>query len=306
MSCARSGREWIAYQRFVASVIEPAGDRLHNTRESIRIWRDFRRHPPSVPQFDSICASIVIHDARQITNTLACLKSISTSRAGMSFEVIVVGDPANKLMIRTLGQIAGLRVATMPNKSGFARACNAGAALANGEYLVFLSSEARATDGWLMQLAETFRDLPGVGLAVPKTIDASGRLRISGGYSHPSASKYWKPDDPNHSRHNFVRELERCPLTCMMIPRQLFIQIEGFGNDRNDESDVWDAPAHGRADYQVVYQPWARIIHDEGRTAGQTPKQSISKRPPLNPPHVTANSRIAANRRLTAKSSQDR
>ena len=152
-----------------------SGSSMHNFS-----GRFVSSHPES-PQFATFRASIVIPDAHQNTNMLACLRSIASQVPGMAFEVIAVNECSTRRLLRSFGRIPGLVVAANPQGTGFGGACNRGAAVATGEYLVFLQSAAAVTEGWLLSLCETFADLPAVGLVVPKVLHPDGRAQEAAG-----------------------------------------------------------------------------------------------------------------------------
>ena len=259
--------------------------------EFIRFRWEVRVKPPNIPQFDSVDASIIIPDADQTVNMLACLKSIAGNVPGLTFEVIAVKECSTRAMLRAFGKIPGLVAVANPQKTGFGESCNRGAAVAKGEYLVFLESTATVTEGWLASLAQTFQDLPGVGLVVPKRLDPDGRLKDAAISIGADATGRCKSDDPEHPRHNFVRELDSCSPACMMIKRALFNQIDGFGCEHNGGENTTAGLVQRirRAGYKVVYQPLARILHEEGRAHGQAATPAISSIRAINQPHFRGN-----------------
>src|SRR6476469_4895321 len=77
------------------------------------------------------------------------------------FEVILVDDASPDDSPRVLPAIAGLRYSRNATNLGFVDSCNAGAALARGEYLVFLNNDTEVQPGWLDALVATFAQFPG-------------------------------------------------------------------------------------------------------------------------------------------------
>jgi glycosyltransferase involved in cell wall biosynthesis len=261
-------------------------DWLQAALECARFQWTIRSQPPSIPQFAGSRVSIVIPDAHQNTNMLACLNSILSNVTGMAFEVIAVQQGSTRQMLRPFGRIPGLVVAANRHNTGLGGCCNHGAAVATGEYLVFLRCAAAVTDGWLESLLETFDDLPGAGLVFPKLLEPDGRLKNAASLIEGETIGY-QGDDPEHPRYNFVRELDSCSPTCMMIPKVLFGRIGGFDGEHVGAAAAAAALSLKvqRAGYKVVYQPAARIVDLEDRAREPAATSSIPKMGTIKGPH---------------------
>ncbi|MCX7041755.1 MAG: glycosyltransferase [Gammaproteobacteria bacterium] len=98
-------------------------------------------------------ASIVVPVHGQLALTLRCLKSLALSSDAASFEVIVMDDASPDESGDVLPGIEGLRYRRNPENLGFIGTCNAGAALARGEFVVFLNNDTLVQPGWLDALA---------------------------------------------------------------------------------------------------------------------------------------------------------
>ncbi len=87
-----------------------------------------------------------------------------------------------------------MRLVLNPGNAGFARACNQGLALADGDMLVLLNDDTLVTPGWLPRLIAPLRD-PAIGLAGAVTNRIGNEARsppaiapgVSCGSSPPSA-----------------------------------------------------------------------------------------------------------------------
>src|SRR3546814_3108976 len=80
-----------------------------------------------------------------------------------------------------LSAITGLRYHRRAENSGFIAACNDGAAMARGEYLVFLNNDTVPQPGWLDALLRTFAEHPDAGLVGAQLLYPDGRLQEAGG-----------------------------------------------------------------------------------------------------------------------------
>ncbi len=228
--------------------------------------------PPSFVLPDKVIASIIIPVYNKIDYTMACLASLCQSKDNTAFEVIVVDDCSLDTTAQTLPSISGLRYVRNPVNLGFIGACNAGAAKANGEYLVFLNNDTTLQPGWLDKLLSTFSTFPDTGLAGSKLVYPDGRLQEAGGivFADGSGWNYGRLEDPAHPNFNYVREVDYCSGAAIAVPTSLFRELGGF--------DSLYAPAYfedtdlamrvRQNGQKVRVQPASVVFHHEGVTNG--------------------------------------
>ncbi|MFD0740001.1 glycosyltransferase [Lysobacter koreensis] len=228
--------------------------------------------PFAVPRSDAPLASIVIPVYNQFAHTLACLRALAAHPARAALEIIVVDDGSSDDTQACLQHVAGLRYHRRVENGGFIAACNDGATLARGEYLVFLNNDTVPQPGWLDALLATFADHPGTGLVGAQLLYPDGRLQEAGGlvFADGGGCNYGKFESPLDPRYAFVREADYCSGAAICIPRALFAHLGGF--DRRyapayyEDTDL--AFAVRAAGYRVLYQPRSQVVHVEGATAG--------------------------------------
>jgi len=217
-------------------------------------------------------ASIVIPVFNQFAHTLACLRALAAHPSEAPFEVIVVDDGSSDETETALRQIDGLRYHRRAQNGGFIAACNDGAELARGDYLVFLNNDTVPQPGWLEALLRTFDEHPDCGLVGAQLLYPDGRLQEAGGivFADGSAYNYGRFEAADDPRFAFVREVDYCSGAAIAVPRALFSRLGGF--DRRyapayfEDTDLAFAVRH--AGYSVLYQPFSRVVHMEGATAG--------------------------------------
>ena len=222
-------------------------------------------------------ASIVIPVYNHLAHTVACLRAIAAHPPHVAIEVIVVDDGSSDDSPRCLAQVEGLRYHRRAANGGFIAACNDGAALARGEFVVFLNNDTLPQPGWLDHLLATFDAHSGTGLVGAQLIYPDGRLQEAGGivFADASASNYGRFESPNHPRHAFVREADYCSGAAIALPHALFERLGGF--DRRyapayyEDTDL--AFAVRASGLKVLYQPASRVVHLEGITAGTDPRR---------------------------------
>src|SRR5450755_4113723 len=107
--------------------------------------------------------SIIIPVYNRVSLTRQCLQALQdcTSK-GVDFEIIVADDGSTDLTPQFLATYSDhIHVVTQPTNSGYASACNEGAAIGTGEYFVFLNNDTIAQIGWLEALIDYATAHPG-------------------------------------------------------------------------------------------------------------------------------------------------
>ncbi|MDQ3205535.1 MAG: glycosyltransferase [Pseudomonadota bacterium] len=245
----------------------PAHQRARLYRPASRAFEPF-----DVPSDAAPSASIVIPVYGQFARTLGCLRALAEHPPRAGVEIIVVDDGSSDATPDDLPRVGGLRYHRRAVNGGFIAACNDGAALARGEYLVFLNNDTIPQPGWLDALLDTFDQHPGSGLVGAQLLYPDGRLQEAGGivFADGSGWNYGRMESPSDPRYAYVRPADYCSGAAVAIPRLLFEQLGGF--------DARYAPAYYEdtdlamsvrgSGLQVLYQPASAVVHDEGGTAG--------------------------------------
>lgn len=261
-------RGWRAtWQRASAQIGIPVATRIPLSRADTRPFSPFEI-PTSTPPV----ASIVIPVYGQFGHTLACLRAIAAHPPEVAFEIIVVDDASPDESREQLRLIRGIRLLERPSNGGFIAACNDGAGIALGLYLVFLNNDTIPQPGWLDALLKTFDDYPDAGLAGAQLLYPDGRLQEAGGivFKDGSCCNYGRFESADDPRYNYVRDADYISGAAIALPRNLFHALGGFDSRYApayyEDTDL--AFAVRAAGKRVLYQPAARVVHDEGTTAG--------------------------------------
>ena len=235
--------------------------------------------PFAVPRSDAPVASLVIPVHGHWPHTLACLRAIAAHPPARAVEVIVVDDASPDETATLLPRIDGLRVTSRTENSGFIAACNDGAVAARGDFLVFLNNDTVPQPGWLDALLGTFDAHPDTGLAGAQLLYPDGRLQEAGGvvFADGGGWNYGRFEQPEDPRFAYVRDADYLSGAAIAIPRALFERIGGFdpryAPAYYEDTDL--AFAVREAGLRVRYQPAARVVHDEGTTAGIDPANGV-------------------------------
>jgi GT2 family glycosyltransferase/glycosyltransferase involved in cell wall biosynthesis len=245
---------------------------------------DFARF--SIPASEAPRVSIVIPVFNKIAYTSACLRSLAEHTSAIPFEVIVVDDGSTDRTIARLADIDGVRVVRNAENLGFVGSCNAGAAIARGELVLFLNNDTRVTAGWLDALVRCLLDAPDAALVGAKLVYPDGRLQEAGGivFDDGSGWNYGRFEEPDDPRFSFRREADYCSGAAILLRTDLFRRLGGF--------DVRYAPAYYEdtdlaftvraAGGKVYVEPASTVVHFEGVTSGTDTSSGMKRFQPIN------------------------
>ncbi len=245
---------------------------------------DFARF--AVPTSASPRVSIVIPVYNKIAYTSACLRSLAEHAGAMPFEVIVVDDSSSDRTQERLADVEGLRVLRNAENLGFIGSCNAGAAAAKGELVLFLNNDTRVTAGWLEALVRCLDEAPNAGLVGAKLVYPDGRLQEAGGIIFDDASgwNYGRFDDPDDPRYAFRREVDYCSGAAILLRTDLFRRLGGFDTRYApayyEDTDL--AFAVRAAGHTVYCEPASTVVHFEGVTSGTDTSTGVKRFQTIN------------------------
>ena len=239
------------------------------------------------PETGPITVSIVIPVYNKFNYTDTCLRSLNADISKLRVEIIVVDDCSTEAESwQNLSEISGIRAIKNPQNLGFIGACNAGAAAANGEFIVFLNNDTAVQAGWLDALIATFATRADAGLVGAKLVYPDGRLQESGGiiFNDGSGWNYGRFGDPNDPQYGFVREVDYCSGAAIALRKSLFDQFCGF--------DTLYTPAYyedtdlafkvRQAGLKCYVQPASVVVHFEGISSGTDLTSGIKRYQVIN------------------------
>ncbi|HEY9508952.1 MAG TPA: glycosyltransferase [Verrucomicrobiae bacterium] len=228
---------------------------------------------PARSTTNSARVSIVIPVYNQLELTRACLESIVKFPPATPCDITVVNNASTDgtgEFLRELESLGGIRVIHNEKNEGFARGCNRGTQTSPGTLLLFLNNDTQVTAGWLDALVRA-ASKPDVGVVGAKLLYANGRIQHAGiGFINGLPDHPYRNALADAPEVNQFRELDMITGACLMIHRDLFLQLGGFDEVyRNGVEDVdlcLRARAAGR---KVVYEPRAVVYHLEGQSEGR-------------------------------------
>jgi GT2 family glycosyltransferase len=182
-------------------------------------------------------------------------------------EVVVVDDGSPPGTAEALARFDG-RIALVSQRSaaGYATACNAGAAAANGRLLVFLNSDTVPRAGWLHALRREVDCHPAAAVVGSRLLFPDGTVQHAGvvvcGDRIPRHAYRGFPGD--HPAVNRSRRLQIVTGACMLVRREQYEAVGGFDPAfRNGYEDVDLCLRLGREGHEVRYCADSVLVHLE-------------------------------------------
>lgn len=218
--------------------------------------------------------SIVIPVFNKLEFTAACLSSLfHLQKQDQDFEVIVVDNASSDGTTEYLDSL-GDKILTIRNDSnlGFAKACNQGATLAQGTYVVFLNNDTEVHPGWLEALLEELRQHPKTGIV-------GGRLLYPNGTIQHAGVAIGRDQIPFHihrqlpSDHPLVMERRTYPIVtaaCAAVRREEFYRLGMFDEEFvNGHEDIDLCFRYRENGQNAVYRPDCLVTHHESISDGR-------------------------------------
>jgi len=217
--------------------------------------------------------SILLAARGQVEDVKACIESILAHSRYPFYEILIAAqedadsalnawleamDGLGEARMRVIEAVPGEEVAALRNRL---------ATLAKGEYLLFLDGGVRITQpDWLEGLLE-HAQRPEVGAVAPRLDYPSGEVRHAGivlGLRGAAGGAFIgeASDAPGYLwRLQVVQNYSALDSACLMLPRQLFLDIEGFATEPMDEQyrAVDLGLRLGQAGYLNVWTPHVRL-----------------------------------------------
>lgn len=201
-----------------------------------------------------------------------CLDSLRV-RDDCIREVIVVDDASPDGTGARLGARDDVRVVRLAENRGFAGACNAGAAVATAEAILFLNSDTLVAPGAIAKLAATLDADPTLGAVGPRLLYADRTLQAAGLALEHDLSGVLRVNnhlDADLPQASVPRDDIAVLGAALLVRRALFDAIGGFNEAyRSGWEDIELGVEIWRRGLRCRYEPAATILHLEGASRGR-------------------------------------
>ena len=218
--------------------------------------------------------SIVMPVCNRVELTKDCLTALAGLKDQPEYELIIVDNGSTDGTTEFLRQLSGdVQIIVNGENLGFAKACNQGAAVARGKYLVFLNNDTIPQPGWLAALVAEVDSHAEVGIVGSKLLYPDGTVQHAGVVRDRKRLlpyHIYKSFAGDHPAVNHRRELQIVTAACVLIRCTLFGELEGFDEEfRNGFEDADLCLRAKERGHLVVYQPRSQVYHLESQTPGR-------------------------------------
>ena len=223
--------------------------------------------------------SIIIPSKDKLEWISACLASILDRTTYPNYEILLVDTGSTQAGVldyyRELESNPRFRLIRYTGPFNYSAANNLGASMARGSFLLFLNNDTRILNGdWLDELVG-WGEQPGVGVVGGKLMRPDGTIQHAGlvlglaGHASHVYDGYRPPVDSPFGSADWYRNYLAVTGACMLVSREVFEASGGYDTRyRIGYSDIEFCLRVVRSGYQVVYTPFAALLHNEGETRG--------------------------------------
>lgn len=218
-----------------------------------------------------LSVDVVIPVYGQWELTENCLASLATRDACVR-RVIVVDDKSPDDSAAQLRARTDIVPVILPDNVGFARACNAGAHVGDGDAIFFLNNDTLVTPGTIDRLAATLEE-SGAAAIGPKLLHGDGTLQVAGLAMLTNQTHFERLYcylDADLPQAQIPYEPVALSGAAVLVRRDAFEAVGEFETAFvNGSEDVDLSLKLWAAGYRCRYEPRASILHLEGASRGK-------------------------------------
>lgn len=221
--------------------------------------------------------SIIIPLYNRVLFTQICAwalrASLDTEDDAADAEVLFVDNGSTDGTAAFLASLAPpFRVLRNTTNAGFAQACNQGAAVARGQYLLFLNNDTVPQPGWLTALLAAMTRDPAPAIVGARLLFPDDTVQHAGisfnARNEPVHLAYGAPIDEASVRQS--RPVPAVTGACLLIERTRFLALDGFDEQYRNGFEDLDLCCRVRATGGTVwYTAESLLYHFESASAGR-------------------------------------
>jgi FkbM family methyltransferase len=230
---------------------------------------------PAPDPAEAVDVSIIVPVHNQWALTRACLNSVlrAIRGSGITCEVILADDGSTDETLLAASVFPGLQVVRQERNLGFLGNCNAAAAEARGEALLFLNNDTVVLPGWLTELVRVLREEPSAAIVGSKLLYPDGTIQETGGvlFSDASAGNLGRGKPRRDPLFSFDREVDYATGASILVRRSFWDSVGGFDVRYSpaycEDSDLAMAARHNGM--RVICAARSEVVHFEHGTYGE-------------------------------------
>lgn len=223
--------------------------------------------------------TIVIPVHGRAALTKRCLEAVFAT-VPQGTEVLVVDDASPDDTADMLASFSdAIGVVGLQENSGFAAACNKGAAEAGGDRILFLNNDTEPRSGWLQAMDAYAEEHPEAAVVGAKLVYPTGAIQHAGvvfgqdGFPH----NLYAGLPADHPAANHSRRLQAVTAACALVRRDAFDRADGFDiGYENSLEDVDLCLRIGESGGEVHYCHRAEVVHLESASRGRDDRFEVS------------------------------
>lgn len=219
-----------------------------------------------------------------------CLESLRSIEEGSpSIEVVVVDNASVDGTVESLApEFPEVQFLAMDRNLGFSIGCNRGAALAKGEWILFLNPDTVVLPGTFREMRQFVEHHPELGIAGCRIVDGDGNLQLACRRSIPTPKITFQrlsglsilfPRSRSLGRYNLTYldpagsyQVEAVSGSFLLIRTEAFREVQGFDEIfflYGEDLDLCLRVA--KAGWEIWYHGSAHIVHHKGQSAASRP-----------------------------------
>ena len=213
---------------------------------------------------DPPAVSIVIPLYNAVEYTNRCLASLEATLQPGCYELVIVDNNSTDGTAEVLSALpSAVKILRNSENVGFARACNQGARIASGKYLLFLNNDTEAKEGWLEPLLETAEQDRSIGAVGSRLLFPDGTIQHAGvlvieDHQLPDLLVarhvfYGQPADMQQA--NLPREYQALTAACLLVRREAFEAVGGF------DEEYWNGYEDVDLCFKLRAKKWRLAYH---------------------------------------------
>jgi len=231
-------------------------------------------------QTSGALVSIIVPTRNQSARLATMLDSLKENTTYPNYEIVLVDNASDEPEIvqlyKRLEEEAGIRILHEQRAFNYSHFNNIGAAAAKGEILLFLNNDVEIhSEAWLTELV-MWAERSEVGIVGARLMYPNGRIQhagvvlgLVGSAGHVFIGEPPEINGPFGSPY-WYRNYLAVTGACMALRREVFDAVGGFDEAYQlTFSDITLCLKVIEKGYQVIYNPFACLIHHEGGTRGR-------------------------------------